>query len=329
MTEPNVQRPTYQAQRVTVLICTSGRPQLLERCLSAIVAGTEIPHQLVVVNGTDGQTPRVVEHYAANFPEVVLVEHPNRNLATLRNLGLPYCSGDIVAMTDDDAIPDCQWIATIRSAHSTHQSAGGIGGAVRGADSDFVSRVADVVVFPDPKPGRPIHTLPTVNMSYKREAMDAVGDFDQTLFRGEDVDFNWRMIRAGYDLAFEPALKVRHQHRSTLLGFLRQQYMYGRAYVLVRRKWPDMYSVYPHSFRSLRSWAKLFYAAGAIFFMPIGVARNLPSTSERVRAYPVLVLHHLVWKLGMLMQTLAGAAVSPTGLETAKVTRWNGCKRAL
>jgi glycosyltransferase involved in cell wall biosynthesis len=279
----------------------------------------------VIVNGADQATPAVVALHAAEFDEVVLVRHPNRNLATLRNLGLPHCRGDIVAMTDDDAVPDQDWIAAIRAAHAADASAGGIGGPVRGVSNEFISRVADAVVFPDPRPGRPIHTLPTVNMSYKREAMEAVGTFDDTLFRGEDVDFNWRVLRAGYVLSFSPALRVGHEHRATLVGLYRQQYMYGRAYYLVRSKWPDMYSVYPHALASLRSWAKLGYAALAIFFMPVGVARSLPTQADRVAAYPVLVVHHLVWKLGMLRQAAVTRNARPIAVPPRlepDVSRW-------
>jgi len=315
---------------VTLLICTSGRPRLLDRCLDAIQANSARPNQVVIVNGADGKTPAVVERHAHAFGEVVLVEHPNQNLATLRNLGLPFCTGEIVAMTDDDAVPAPNWVAGIQAAHRERPEAGGIGGAVRGLSRRFVSRVADAVVFPDPRPGRPIHTLPTVNMSYKRAAIEAVGGFDETLFRGEDVDYNWRIIQAGYDIAFDPGMKVEHQHRSTLRGLYQQQYMYGRAYVLVRTKWPAMYCVYPHSLGSLRSWAKLAHAGIAIVYQPFGVARSMPSPIERIAAYPVLVVHHLIWKLGMARQFVAMRSVmsepSPAR-EKPLLTRWIGGKR--
>jgi GT2 family glycosyltransferase len=326
--KPETRNPkptTHNAQRITLLICTSGRPELLDRCLTAVEAGSELPEQLVVVNGIDGKTPAVVERHAIRFDEIVLAQHPNRNLATLRNLGLPYCTGDIIAMSDDDAVPEAGWTAAVRAAHVGHPEAGGVGGPVRGTNDSFLSRVADAVVFPDPKPGRPIHTLPTVNMTYKRAAIEAVGEFDETLFRGEDVDYNWRVIKAGYALAFEPAMRVRHEHRSTLTGLYQQQYMYGRAYVLVRSKWPEMYSVYPHSLRTPRSWAKLGYAALAIFYLPLGIARSLPARTDQMKAYPVLVVHHLVWKAGMLRQAVSMGAGGPGDLprrERPVVAMW-------
>ncbi|HEV3310526.1 MAG TPA: glycosyltransferase [Chloroflexota bacterium] len=315
--------------RITLLICTSGRANLLDRCLVAVASESARPDQVVVVNGTDGETPAVVGRHAPSFAEVVLVEHPNRNLATLRNLGVPHCTGDVVAMTDDDALPGPEWVSAIRAAHAAHPEAGGIGGPVRGTKDSFLSRVADRVVFPDPRPGKPIMTLPTVNMSYKCVAMETAGTFDETLFRGEDVDFNWRVAQAGFTIAFEPEMKVTHEHRASLVGLFRQQYMYGRAYVLVRSKWPDMYAVYPHSLRSPRSWAKLAYAALAILYQPYGISRTMPTPGEQVAAYPVLVGHHLIWKAAMLRQWLAlraGRKADFPRIEPPKVKSWVGGK---
>ena len=313
------------APTVSLLICTSGRPKLLDRCLNAVESGSYRPDQLVVVNGIDGRTPEVVAQHAPSFSEVVLVEHPNRSLAALHNLGLPFCSGDIIAMTDDDSIPDGRWITEIRAAHARLAAAGGIGGPVRGVSKGFLSRVADTVVFPLPRPGKPIATLPTVNMSYKRAAVEAVGEFDEALFRGEDVDYNWRVLQAGYEIAFNPAMKMLHEHRETFRGLYQQQYMYGRAYVLVREKWPAMYSVYPHSLRTARSWAKLIHAGLAIVYQPFQVASQMPSRWDRIRAYPVLVIHHFIWKLGMLRQAAllktAGTPSPPPTLEPT-VTQW-------
>ena len=86
--------------------------------------------------------------------------------------------------------------------------------------------------------------------------MQRVGLQDTSLFRGEDVDYNWRVQQAGYEIYYDPAVRVLHHHRATLRALLRQHYMYGRAYYLVRRKWPQMYCVYPHALRRRRDWLK-------------------------------------------------------------------------
>src|SRR5579884_788848 len=290
---------------VSVLICSNRRPGLLKQCLNALASGKRLPDQLVVVADLDQETAAVVEDMSARFPTVKLIKHPNHTLAGQRNAGLPHCTGDIIALTDDDAIPLHDWVAEICAAHERAPEAGGIGGDVLATDpSAFLSRIAELVVFPRPHPGRRIYTLPTVNLSYKRTVLDAVGEFDESLFRGEDVDYNWRVLRLHRTLVFDPAIQVRHRHRSTLSDLYQQQYMYGRAYVLVRRKWPDMYCVFPHRLSTLRDWAKLAHCLMAIVYQPFLLARRFLPRRERPFAFAVLVVHHLVWKLGMLRQLL-------------------------
>lgn len=314
--------------RVSVLICTAGRPELLDRAIESLVRGTRVPDQLVVVNGGDDEANQVVARHAPSFPEVVLLQYPNRNLAASRNLGLPHCRGEIVAMTDDDAVVSPGWLEAMVRVHEEDPATGAIGGPVEGAGGDrWLSRVADLVVFPHFDSRRRVRTLPGVNVSYKRAALEAAGPYDESLFRGEDVDLNWRMVRQGAHLLYDPAVSVRHAHRASILGLLEQQWMYGRAYVRVRRKWPDLYSVYPRRLRSPRDYAKLAYCVLAIILHPLGVARRMDTLTGAASAYPLLVAHHVAWKLGMLWQAwldrrspphLSGNAEPPV----VQVHRW-------
>lgn len=294
------------ATSVTVLICTAHRAEVLDRAVSRLAAGAILPDEIVVVNGGDDQANRVVQDYSATFTKVTLLQYPNRNLAVSRNIGLPYCTSDIVAMTDDDAEVSVDWIQRLKKAHSTDQRAGAVGGPVIGSRAEsLLNRIADRVVFPSFPERRTVRTLPGVNVSYKREVVDHVGEFDEALFRGEDVDFNWRVLELGYHIVYDPDVRVRHEHRRTVAGLLQQQYMYGRAYVLVRGKWHEMYCVYPHHLRTARNWMKLAHFAVAVIYQPALAARAMPSTPEALAAYPLLVAHHGVWKIGMLRQLVS------------------------
>jgi len=291
---------------LSVLICTHNRHELLNGALHALVEGSqEKPDQVVVVNGGDQGADRVVNSFMARHGiDVKLRKTVNKNLAANRNVGLPYCTGDIVAMTDDDARVSPDWVLQMKRVHAEHPEAGAVGGPVIGANStdSLISRLADVVTFRSPPGAGYVRTLPGVNISYKREVTDRVGPQDETLFRGEDVDYNWRVKRLGYEVYYDSAIKVLHYHRSSLRRFLHQHYMYGRAYYLVRRKWPDMYCVYPHGLNRPRDVLKAINVLASIIYKPFLVARGLPSLDDRLLAYPILVATQLIWKVGMLSQ---------------------------
>ncbi|MEI2608556.1 MAG: glycosyltransferase family 2 protein [Candidatus Promineifilaceae bacterium] len=203
----------------SVLICTYNRPDMLAKCLSSLIVGTnEHPDQIVVVNGGDERSDQVVKLFIGKPGiDVKLVKTINKNLATSRNVGLSHCVGDIVAMTDDDAEVFPDWVTQMRRVHSDYPEVGAVGGVVLGNNTDsLVGKVADAITFPSWSAPQYVRTLPGVNISYKREVIEKIGLQDETLFRGEDVDYNWRVQQLGYKVYFDPAIKVWHYHRTHL-----------------------------------------------------------------------------------------------------------------
>lgn len=291
---------------LSVLICTYNRHEMLQKSLDALIyRTTEKPDQVVVVNGGDSRADDIVRQFLNNGSvEVKHIKTVNKNLATSRNVGLPHCTGDIVAMTDDDAEVFADWITRLKELHQEHPEAGAVGGAVIGSRSgeDFLSRLADIVTFSSPATPGYTRTLPGVNVSYKRQAVDRVGPQDETLFRGEDVDYNWRIKRLGYEIYYHPAVKVLHHHRPNLKAFVNQFYMYGRAYVLVRRKWPDMYCVYPHGIQTPKDIAKFLNFFVRVIYGPFLQAPKIPYWTDRLLAIPTLWAIGTAWNVGVIYQ---------------------------
>lgn len=297
---------------VSVLICTYQRPELLSRNLEALVIGSEEkPDQIIVVNGGDERSDRVVEDFVTKgrqrLIQVKLVKTVNKCLAVSRNVGLAHCDGDIVAMTDDDAQVYPDWIKKIKYLHQIHPQAGAIGGAVIGEKTNsLASRISDRITFPQPDQATLVRNLPGVNVSYKRSVIDNVGLQDEqfSLSCGEDVDYNWRVKLSGYDVRFDPTIVVTHYHRDTVRGLWRQLHNYGRSYYLVRSKWKDMYCVYPHGVRSLKDIAKALNFVAAVFYLPVLEARKMERVTDKVLAVPVLIMLECAWRGGMIRQRI-------------------------
>jgi GT2 family glycosyltransferase len=298
---------------VSVMICTYNRSDMLSVALTALIVGTDIkPDEIVVVNGGGSEADDVVrsfeERAAACGTHLVLVRTVNINLATSRNIGLRACTGSIVAMTDDDAEVYPDWVCLLKEVHRQHPEAGAVGGSIVGARSShqFVSRISDIVTFPVPERPAYVRTLAGVNVSYKREALEKVGFQDESLFRGEDVDFNWRIRNAGYEVYFDPAIKVRHNHRATLSKLICQHYMYGRGYFLVRDKWRDMYCVYPHGLRSFKDLVKVVHFIVAAIYEPFVYAAKMDRWTDKVLCVPILFFNQCAWRGGMILQMILG-----------------------
>ena len=63
---------------------------------------------------------------------------------------------------------------------------------------------------------------------FRRDALDAVGGFDETIPRNQDYDLNWRLRERGETVWFDPALVVDYLPRGSLRALARQYFDYGR-----------------------------------------------------------------------------------------------------
>ena len=74
---------------------------------------------------------------------------------------------------------------------------------------------------------------------YRREAIEKVGGYDETMLIAEDWELNYRIRAAGGLIWFTPDLKVTYRPRTTLAALAKQQFRYGRWRRVVARRYPE------------------------------------------------------------------------------------------
>jgi glycosyltransferase involved in cell wall biosynthesis len=213
--------------RISVLIPTFRRPEQLRRCLDGLAAQTARPDEvLLVVRDSDAETQAFLASYAGSLPVRTVPVHEAGLVAAL-NAGLESAGGDIVAFTDDDAVPRPDWLALILAHYEADSRLGGLGGRDwMYNDGQLVSgsakRVGRLSWFGRPAgnhhlgvgPPRPVHILKGVNMSFRREALDGVR-FDRRLKgSGTEMHNEWPVCmavqRRGWKLVYDPLVVVDH-----------------------------------------------------------------------------------------------------------------------
>ncbi len=293
-------RPT-----LSVLIATYNRADLLDRTLRGVlVDAEERPDELVVVSGSHDRTDAVVAAYAGGEVPVRLVKVVNVGLSNSQNAGYPYCGGDIVATLDDDVIVAPDWARRVKESHAAHPEAGGIGGRTLNEFPDaLAARFEQARAFDVVGDGavRPVRTVAGVNMSYKRAVMERVGSFDEDLPSGMDVDYNWRVARAGYPILYDPSIVLTHHNRTAIRQVLRQQFWYGRGYFRTRRKWPDLPSQPPRGPWGLKNWAKMALFVVDPFYQALLLARHA-APRDRPAFAALAFVSDLWWKGGFLRE---------------------------
>jgi glycosyltransferase involved in cell wall biosynthesis/GT2 family glycosyltransferase len=210
--------------RVSVVVNSCNRAESLAALLAALRHQTYEEFEVVVVRGpcTDGTD----EVLAAAGPRLTVVPCPERNLSVSRNLGIRHSAGELVAFVDDDAVPTAGWLEALVEELGD-DAVVGAGGVVLDADGfatqyrysacDGLGRTRFDVEPPlagllEPDADLRLY-LQGTNQCYRREALVAIGGFDEDLRYGYDeVDLCRRLVGAGGGLAAVDGAPVVHRY---------------------------------------------------------------------------------------------------------------------
>jgi GT2 family glycosyltransferase len=230
--------------RFTVIVPTFARPMQLSACVRAL-RGLERPGgtlEIVIVN--DGGPALATEIVASTADdagfELRVVEQRNAGPATARNTGAAEARGQWLAFTDDDCLPDVRWLtafdAVLRDAPDALVGGRTVNALPDSVFADTSQRLADFVssYFDGGAAGR---FFTSNNLAVARDAFLAMGGFD-TRFpfsAGEDRELGDRWSAEGRPSLTAHDAIVRHAHRLTARGFVRQHFTYGRGAVAFRR----------------------------------------------------------------------------------------------
>jgi hypothetical protein len=103
----------------SVVIPTYRRLEQLQRCLGGVRRQTRPPAEvIVVVQSADADTAQYLDHLRETWPVLCRADVREPGLVAALNCGLLAASTDVVAFTDDDAVPEPDWLERILSSYS-------------------------------------------------------------------------------------------------------------------------------------------------------------------------------------------------------------------
>jgi GT2 family glycosyltransferase len=93
------------------------------------------------------------------------------------------------------------------------------------------------MTFADPDTDLEVDSVVGAFMQIRREAIEAVGLLDETFFMyGEDLDWAYRVNRAGWKVWYHPQVVVRHVKRAASRKSKKAQFEFWRAMLIFYRK---------------------------------------------------------------------------------------------
>lgn len=246
-----------EALDCSIVVCTYNRAASLGdtlRALRALEVPPAVSWEVVVVdNNSKDDTRAVVEDATKGFPRLRYFFQPLQGLSHARNMGIEAARGDLLLFTDDDVLPEPDWLVRIVDGMRAHQADAGGGYiapifevpppvwlterfygflAVRSERTDdYRIEFASQAPF-------------GANMAVKRAVFDRVGLFDVTrgrsgkvLASGEDGELFERILAAGLSAWFIGNARVHHKveaFRLTKRYLRRWRYQSSRNIALSR-----------------------------------------------------------------------------------------------
>jgi GT2 family glycosyltransferase len=226
------------------VLATFNRPASAERLVRQLAAQTLPPDQYEVVVVDDG-SPEPVSTWLPRLEtpcRVTSVRQDNAGAAAARHRGILQARGEILVVTDDDMQVGASFLAAHLARHPPG-SRRAVVGRIRSSSSLsemplFERFHADLL---DRWASRPLRgpSLCTGNVSLRRADYLAVGGFDVSLARAEDIDLGLRLEQDRVELVFsEDAYTVHDSDHTDFATWRRQARSYGRHAVLIGRKFP-------------------------------------------------------------------------------------------
>lgn len=215
---------TSARTRISVIIPVFQDASGLASCLQGLVRQT-VPldefETIVVDNGSDPP----IELPGVDLSRLTVLRCLTPGSYAARNAGALTAQGDILAFTDADCVPDPQWLEIGSRALEATDRDVIVGGEVKFIDParpTAVSLYQTITGFQQSENIAEKGFSATANIFCRRDTLQHIGPFSESLLSGGDREWAWRAARAGIPTIFEANSVVRTLPRMSLGGALRQ-----------------------------------------------------------------------------------------------------------
>jgi GT2 family glycosyltransferase len=216
---------------VTVVVVNWNGRAYLEKCLSSLRAQTYPAREIVLVD--NGSTDGSIDFVRERFPGVQIMPLPhNVGFAAGNNCAIREARGAYIALLNNDAYAEPEWLARMVEAAEQHPAAGLVACKLLYAHDPQIINAAGLALdwagfcwewrggaVDDPQESAIEECFGPSGAAalYRRAMLDEIGSFDEDFFAyAEDADLNWRALRAGWHCLYVPQARVYHISSATV-----------------------------------------------------------------------------------------------------------------
>jgi GT2 family glycosyltransferase len=218
---------------VSVIVVNWNRCTLLRACLESLRRQRLVQFEVIVVdNGSSDGSAGMANEFAGAFPLTVIRNAENRGFCAANNQGIARAQGGFVALLNNDAEADPDWLRALLGAFEARPDLGMVASKIVFYDDPSrIDKAGHLIYLDGQNRGRGTGEIDhgqydTLEEAlwpdgcaamYRTEMLREIGGFDEDFFAyGDDAELGLRARIAGWGCLYVPQAVVRHHHSATL-----------------------------------------------------------------------------------------------------------------
>jgi len=231
--------------KIAFVILTKNSERTINECLKEVskLKDSFKLEVIIVDGGSVDNTLNIIKDYE-KIMNIKLLYDRGKGLGYARDIGWRESSANYIVMLDSDVLINRDFILEAIKILEYDEKLGGLSAKLKPISLDkgwfgrFQEKNLSIYLHhqhpPYPSEAIALHTACTV---FKRKVLEEVGGFDEFFnLAKEDSDISYRIRKRGYKLAYLNYYAI-HLERARII---KTNFRYGRSYVLVAKKHPDM-----------------------------------------------------------------------------------------
>ncbi len=219
----------------SIIIPTYNRPYQLASCLKSLCRLNYPSNKFEVILVNDGgNTP--TDDVISTFNDrtnITVVNQTNKGPASARNNGARSANGEFLAFTDDDCLPEPNWLIALGDCLRDNPECIVGGSTVNLLHDNLYSTASQLICELAYKHYNADHKQSTFfcsnNTALSKQKFLEIGGFDESFKTAEDRELCKRWLNNGLKMIFVPDAMIFHAHRLSLVTFIKQHFNYGRG----------------------------------------------------------------------------------------------------
>ena len=243
---------------ISIIVAIRNEEQYIHKCLDSLI-NQNFDHQryeIIVIDGmSDDNTRKIINEYQKRFPDIIRIfDNPKRIQAAGRNIGMKHSMGWMIVVFDGHAYTHSEYLNTlIKTSNTLPSDVVGFGGIFLAPQDEtlFGKITADVQSSIVGGAGASFrHKSKNTYVSqvqfaaYKKNIIEKIGLYDERFVIAEDVEFNHRIIKAGFKLMVCPEIRVFYYRKhNSFRSFSVRMFRYGKWKALLIKKHPRAFKI--------------------------------------------------------------------------------------